>query len=170
MPTSNFQLNRKLARLLFLTLFLLSIESAAWPQGIFDPAVLTILTDGQSGDVGSTTVTSSATTIVSSGSHNVKLGDIVYFTGNARFDKGGTNGLTSLYIEKDSGTATLFPTEFRHDLDHTAATNRWVNISGVFTITAPGTISVRLAATSAGSDATILQLNKKFTMATFTNR
>lgn len=105
------------------------------------------------------TVGAGATTIVNLASVTVAVGDRIVFTAQVIMLKGATAGLTTMQVNKSSGTATIAlgvdatVAEDAHEQPN--ATTHKFTLSGVFQVTGAGTAVITLGGLSAGSNGTV---------------
>lgn len=89
----------------------------------------------------------------------VTSGDRIYVSSWVAATKGGTSGLTSISIDKKSGTATISTYHDQSGLysqrTHPASAAEYFTTHGVLKITGSGTLEISLSGTSAGSNSTV---------------
>jgi len=105
----------------------------------------------------SITVTSFGDTLATVSSLNPQTGDVIMVQSRAYCAKGGTAGRTVMSIEKVAGTATLnsyssSDTNISQEFYQDASDGRNLTMAGFFRVTSGGTLTLRLAGTSYGSN------------------
>ena len=114
-------------------------------------------------NAGTVTLTvGSDVTIISLPSMNVTNGDRILVYGSILANKGGTAGVTTLVINKESGGATIsvFPSannvDIKDQVEQPASTSLYPRtISGFVTVTGTGTLVLRLRGYVTGSSTTV---------------
>lgn len=102
---------------------------------------------------------STGTNIVTLNCGTVNAGDRILVSGLATFVKGGSSGSSSVWVAKDSGTASITTYVLNtllvgSNIDQTNGTTRDLPVSGIIKVAGSGTLTLALRGTSAGSNAT----------------
>jgi hypothetical protein len=117
--------------------------------------------DEASGEnAGVVTVLAGATTIVDVATAvSVAIGDRVHVRAVVSIDKGATAGLTALILSQAAGTATGVWTHNASNTgiqyDTAASLTHLLQANGIFRVTGAGSLTIGLAATSAGSNSSV---------------
>ncbi len=110
-------------------------------------------------NAGAVTVTTSLTAVVLLASMNVVAGDRILYQGFMNLAKGVTAGTTSMVVDKSSGTATIqvynTGSTAGNSHDQTASITHKLESSGIIKVTGTGTLVLRIAGVSNGSNGTV---------------
>lgn len=100
-----------------------------------------------------------ATTIVTANFGTVINKDRILVASHCYLTKGATSGMTAIYVDKSSGTATIAFHKDRPTLQQRASVlaneDPLFTACGICSITATGTLVLKLTGTSAGSNAVV---------------
>jgi len=114
---------------------------------------------GEASSEGSGTITSSVTQLTTVDVGTVTSGDRIWASAWVSGTKGAVDGYTNIFIDKLSGTATV---SFHHNTVNFADQRgigallaEYFNPKGVIKVTGSGTLVLRLAGTSSGSDTVV---------------
>lgn len=144
--------------------FLLTFACSADSQGVFDPGQVVTRkysSVNNGGAVGVNTTSTDLLAIPLAGTFNARNGDIIIISATARYEKAAGPfayglGRSELSIEKNSGTATLFGNQFySSNIEQPASTDMWLNVSGVFYVSASGTLDFKITGLSEGDTSSI---------------
>lgn len=115
--------------------------------------------DASAANAGLVTLVAGNTTIVTVDLGTVVVGDRIYCDGTAQLDKGVTAGISQMFVAQSTGTAVLVSYGGQATSTETffqqASESLIRQVGAIFRVTTGGTLTMRLAGLSNGSNATV---------------